>query len=204
LERLQDKCAKENKFVEAELCKQRIEYFKNLEKEKLLENLKERHRKAVRFFFYKIDQLDIEKKEELDKFNEKQDEEYFKLRDKFEAMETSIREKQLKEYDAKKLEIENEISNSVAKPSCEAIQLNAILENLIKMKEFTQAHDVQIQLTNVVKNDHEKLKLENEKRIPMELEKISNKHEIELNAFKLKMKSSFDEYKKNRALSYEK
>lgn len=31
------------------------------------------------------------------------------------------------------------------------------------MKEFTQAHDVQIQLTNVVKNDHEKLKLENEK-----------------------------------------
>lgn len=38
----------------------------------------------------------------------------------------------------------------------------------------------------------------------MELEKITNKHEIELNAFKLKMKSSFDEYKKNRALSYEK
>ena len=119
-------------------------------------------------------------------------------------METSIREKQLKEYDAKKMEIENEINNAVAKPSCEAIQLNAILENLIKMKEFTQAHDVQIQLTNVVKNDHEKLKLENEKRIPLELEKVSNKHEIELNAFKLKMKSSFDEYKKNRALSYEK
>lgn len=36
------------------------------------------------------------------------------------------------------------------------------------------------------------------------IRKISNKHEIELNAFKLKMKSSFDEYKKNRALSYEK
>ena len=126
----------------------------------------------------------------------------FKLRDKFEAMETSIREKQLKEYDAKKMEIENEINNAVAKPSCEAIQLNAILENLIKMKEFTQAHDVQIQLTNVVKNDHEKLKLENEKRIPLELEKVSNKHAIELNAFKLKMKSSFDEYKKNAVLSY--
>lgn len=51
LERLQDKCAKENKFVEAELCKQRLEYFKNLEKEKLLENVKERHKKAVRLCF---------------------------------------------------------------------------------------------------------------------------------------------------------
>lgn len=151
-----------------------------------------------------MEQLDIEKKEELDKFNEKQDEEYFKLRDKFEAMETSIREKQLKEYDSKKLELETELNNSVAKPSCEAIQLNSILENLIKMKEFTSAHDVQIQLTNVVKNDHEKLKVENEKKLQLELEKIVSKHEIELNAFKLKMKSSFDEYKKNRALAYEK
>lgn len=151
-----------------------------------------------------MEQLDIEKKEELDKFNEKQDEEYFKLRDKFEAMETSIREKQLKEYDSKKLEVETELNNSVAKPSCEAIQLNSILENLIKMKEFTSAHDVQIQLTNVVKNDHEKLKVENEKKLQLELEKIVSKHEIELNAFKLKMKSSFDEYKKNRALAYEK
>ncbi len=151
-----------------------------------------------------MEQLDIEKKEELDKFNEKQDEEYFKLRDKFEAMETSIREKQLKEYDSKKLELETELNNSVAKPSCEAIQLNSILENLIKMKEFTSAHDVQIQLTNVVKNDHERLKVENEKKLQLELEKIVSKHEIELNAFKLKMKSSFDEYKKNRALAYEK
>ena len=114
-----------------------------------------------------MEQLDIEKKEELDKFNEKQDEEYFKLRDKFEAMETSIREKQLKEYDSKKLELETELNNSVAKPSCEAIQLNSILENLIKMKEFTSAHDVQIQLTNVVKNDHEKLKVENEKKLQL-------------------------------------
>ena len=90
------------------------------------------------------------------------------------------------------------------KPSSEAINLNCILENLKKQKEFSKAHDVQMKLTEVVKLDQERIKNENQKKIQAEIAKINSKHENELNAFKLKMKLSFDEYKKNRAIEYDK
>lgn len=92
----------------------------------------------------------------------------------------------------------------VPKPSSEAINLNCVLENLIKQKEFSKAHDAQIQLTEVVKIDQERIKKENQKKVEAEIAKVNTKHENELNAFKLKMKLAFDEYKKNRAIEYDK
>jgi len=47
---MQAKCAASNKFVEAELCKQRIEVFKKKEKEKYFEELKQRHVNEVTFY----------------------------------------------------------------------------------------------------------------------------------------------------------
>ena len=52
---MQDQCAKSNKFVEAELCKQRIEAFKKKEKERMVEQLKQMHEEQT-------NQLDIEKR----------------------------------------------------------------------------------------------------------------------------------------------
>lgn len=46
---MQDKCVKQNKFVEAELCKQRIDFFKKKEKEKFYENLVQRHKEEVSY-----------------------------------------------------------------------------------------------------------------------------------------------------------
>eukprot|EP00340_Litonotus_pictus_P001113 CAMPEP_0170517370 /NCGR_PEP_ID=MMETSP0209-20121228/3386_1 /TAXON_ID=665100 ORGANISM="Litonotus pictus, Strain P1" /NCGR_SAMPLE_ID=MMETSP0209 /ASSEMBLY_ACC=CAM_ASM_000301 /LENGTH=276 /DNA_ID=CAMNT_0010802601 /DNA_START=1 /DNA_END=831 /DNA_ORIENTATION=+ len=196
LENMQERSVQANKFVEAELCKQRIEAFKKKEKEKIYEELLNRQKEDR-------EQLDIEKKEELDQFNEKWDIDYFKLRDKFEKIETQIREQQLKEFDDKREEVEAELASLIPKPSSEAINLNCILENMIKQKEFSKAHDVQIQLTNIVKADQERIKNENQKKIQAEINRISTKHENELNAFKLKMKLAFDEYKKSRAIEYD-
>lgn len=119
-------------------------------------------------------------------------------------METKIREGQIKEFDQKKEDLEYDLANLQPKPSAEAINLNSIMETMIKQKEFSKAHDVQIQLTNVVKNDQERIKKENQKRVECEINKLNNKHENELNAFKLKMKLAFDEYKKARAIEYDK
>lgn len=41
------KCAKENRFVEADLCKTKIAKLKEIEKEKLYERLLERHERTV-------------------------------------------------------------------------------------------------------------------------------------------------------------
>jgi len=125
---MQNKCVASNKFVEAELCKTRIEQFKKKEKQKLLEELRNHHERQR-------EQLDIEKKEELDKFNSEWDDKYFRLRDEYEQKEAGMQENQKKELEDKQLEIEAEINNLVPKPSSEAINLNCILENLKKLKE---------------------------------------------------------------------
>lgn len=110
----------------------------------------------------------------------------------------------MKESELKKEDLENEIANLNPKPSAEAINLNSIMETMIKQKEFSKAHDVQVELTNVVKNDQERIRKENMRKVECELNKLNTKHENELNAFKLKMKLAFDEYKKSRAIDYDK
>ena len=197
LENMQNECAKANKFVEAELCKQRIQVFKTKLKDKISEEIKKVHSEQA-------NQLDIEKREELEQFNTRWDIDYFNLRDKFEKLEAQLKENQLNELTKKKSELEEELANVIAKPSSEAINLNKIIENLVKQKEFNKAHDAQIQLTSVVKQDQERFKAENQKKIQVEISKITQKQEIELNSFKQKMKIEFDEYKKARALEYDK
>lgn len=125
---MQDRCAKQNKFVEAELCKQRIETFKKKEKEKLLDELKLKHQEQM-------NQLDIEKNEELDQFNTRWDVDYFNLRNKFEALENDLKQVQLEEFKQKKDKLAQDMENFIPKPSSEAINLNRIIEALVKQKE---------------------------------------------------------------------
>lgn len=197
LEEMQNQNAKQSKFVEAELCKQRIEVLKSKEKDKIKESIYNNHQDQV-------NQLDIEKKEELDEFNRQWDVEYFNLREKFEKKEVELKDKQMTEFNKVKLGLEEEMSSYVPKPSSEAINLNKIIENFVKLKEFSKAHDAQVKLTQVVKQDYERTRNENQKRIQNEINKLNSKHEIELTSFKQKMKSEFDEYKKSRALEYDK
>lgn len=125
---MQEKCARSNKFVEAELCKQRIATFKKKEKEKVIEQIKQYHDEQN-------NQLDIEKREELDEFNKRWDVEYFELRDKHAEIESNLKQRHQEEMDIKKEEIEKDQCNYIPKPSSEAINLNKIIENLVKLKE---------------------------------------------------------------------
>ena len=125
---MQDQCAKSNKFVEAELCKQRIEAFKKKEKERMVEQLKQMHEEQT-------NQLDIEKREELDEFNKRWDQEYFEIRDKHANIEKSIQDRHQEEINRRKAELEEDQNNFVPKPSSEAINLNKIIESLVKLKE---------------------------------------------------------------------
>ena len=68
---------------------------------------------------------------------------------------------------------------------------------------FADAHTIQVRITNLANQEQQKFKEENEKKIRAEIQKLSTKQENEINAFKLKMKLAFDEYKKKRALEYD-
>ena len=72
--------------------------------------------------------------EELQKFNEKSDEDFFELNEKYTNLEKNLRNQH-------EIELNTFIENfqatypQVSKPSVEILNLNKVLENLIRQKE---------------------------------------------------------------------
>ncbi len=117
---------KSGKFVEAELAKQRVIQLKQIEKDKNLKDLRTRYQEIRT-------QIEIEHKEELENFNKNWDEKLFSLNEEFNRQEVSLKEGQ-------KQEIEDFLKNFEAtypqvKPSSELLNLNKILDQLIKKTE---------------------------------------------------------------------
>lgn len=67
-----------------------------------------------------------------------------------------------------------------------------------------EAHNVQVKLNQLTESDQIKHQDEKEKRRKRELEKIRVKHETEIETLQIKMNSSYGEFKRNRALEFEK
>ena len=126
LEEHQAVCVKSGKFVEAELAKQRVIQLKQIEKEKQLKDLKLRYEEIK-------SQIEIEQKEELENFNKHWDEKLFVLNEEFNRQEASLKENQQQEID---VFLKNfEANYPQVKPSSELLNLNKILDQLIRKKE---------------------------------------------------------------------
>lgn len=78
--------------------------------------------------------MEFAQREELQKFNEKSDEDFYELNEKYTNLEKNLRS----QHD---IEINSFIENfqatypQISKPSAELLNLNKVLENLIKHKE---------------------------------------------------------------------
>ncbi len=117
---------KNGKFVEAELAKQRVIQLKQIEKEKNLNELKTRYEEIK-------NQIEIEQKEELDNFNKTWDERLFILNEEFNRQEISLKESQQQEIEEFLKNFETNYPQ--VKPSSELLNLNKILDQLIRKKE---------------------------------------------------------------------
>ena len=78
--------------------------------------------------------LEFSQRDELQKFNEKSDEDFYELNEKFTSMEKTLREQQESEISSF-IENFNQTYPHISKPSVEILNLNKMLENLIKQKE---------------------------------------------------------------------
>lgn len=129
LEEFQLKSEKEGKFVEAELAKQRIIQLTKIQDKKKYEEVKFMHKKQK-------EELEDFQKQELQRFNEAMDKEFYELSSNFQNMQTELetrQEESLKEF------IENyqkKYEGQVAKPTSELINLNKQLELFVKKKEY--------------------------------------------------------------------
>ena len=193
LQDFQNKCEVEAKFVEADLAQKKIAQLIKVKNKK---NLLDKKSQTVK----EKDELERIQKEELDEFNKEMDKKFYELNGKFQEMQTKLEEEhnsQLKELQKK---YEEKYSNYIIKPSSELIDLNKKLELYVQRKDYKNAHQTQIDIANLTKKEKEKFEKEKYRTIQKEIENLQKRQLNETKGLELKIQSTYNSFKKNRAL----
>jgi hypothetical protein len=189
----QQKCENEAKFVEADLAQKKIAQLNQIKNKKTLQDTKE-HQVEEK------NELERNQKDELDKFNQEMDKKFYDLNEKFQEMQKKLEEEhneQLKELQQK---FEEKYNGYNFKPSPELINLNKKLELYVQKKDYQNAHKTQIDIAELTKNEKEKFEQEKFKTIQKEIENLQKKQQNETKGLEQKIQSSYNSFKKNRAL----
>ncbi len=196
LEEHQLKCEKEKKFVDAEIAKQKVIQLKQVEKEKILHDIKEHHN---------IEMIDYEsaKKQTFDEFNFQWSENFNQLLEKFKEFEYKLSEQQKVEINEKIEEIEKKFI-PIVKPTSEILNLEKILNGLIRHKEYIKAHQIQMQINKLSNIDSTSFLMEKERKIGKEMEKLSLKHKQEFTVLYAKRDLAEAEFNKNKKIEFDK
>ena len=117
------------------MAKQRVAQLRKIEKEKIISEKQNEHNEyVIKFIYFQKQRLEFNQREELQKFNEKSDEDFYSLNEKYTNLERNIRTQH-------EIEINSFIENfqstypQISKPSVELLNLNKVLENLVRQKE---------------------------------------------------------------------
>jgi len=196
LEEHQLKCEKEKKFVDAEIAKQKVIQLKQVEKEKMLHDIKEHHNTEM---------IDYEsaKKQTFDEFNYQWSENFNQLLEKFKEFEFKLSEQHKIEINEKIDEIEKKFI-PITKPTSEILNLEKILNGLIRHKEYIKAHQIQMQINKLSNIDPTSFLMEKERKIGKEMEKISIKHKQEFTVLYAKRDLAEAEFNKNKKIEFDK
>ena len=193
LEEFQNKCEVEAKFVEADLAQKKIAQLQKIKNKK---NLLDKKNQQI----LEKDKLERTQKEELDEFNKEQDKKFYELNEKFQEMHNKLEEEHNSQLKALQQKYEEKYSNYTIKPSTELINLNKKLELFVQKKDYKNAHQTQIDIANLTKKEKEKFEQEKFKTIQKEIENLQRKQLNETKGLELKIQSTYNSFKKNRAL----
>ena len=193
LEEFQNKCEVEAKFVEADLAQKKIAQLHKIKNKKKLIDKKNQQ-------IEEKDELERTQKEELDEFNKEQDKKFYELNEKFQEMHNKLEEEHNSQLKALQQKYEEKYSNYTIKPSTELINLNKKLELFVQKKDYKNAHQTQIDIANLTKIEKEKFEKEKFRTIQKEIENLQKKQLNETKGLELKIQSTYNSFKKNRAL----
>ena len=193
LEEFQNKCEVEAKFVEADLAQKKIAQLIKIKNKKNLLNRKNQQ-------IEERDELENTQKEELNEFNKEQDKKFYELNEKFQEMQNKLEEEHNQQLKDLQQKYEEKYSNYIIKPSPELINLNKKLELYVQKKDYKNAHQTQIDIANLTKKEKEKFEQEKFKTIQKEIENLQRKQLNETKGLELKIQSTYNSFKKNRAL----
>jgi hypothetical protein len=193
LQEFQNKSEKEAKFVEADLAQKKIAQLISIKNKKNL------HDKKLQQIEEK-DELERIQKEELDEFNKEQDKKFYELNQKFQEMQNKLEQEHNAQLRDLQQKFEEKYKNYIIKPSSELINLNKKLELYVQKKDYQNAHLTQVDIANLTKKEKEKFEMEKLNLIEKEIENLQKKQFNENKGLELKIQSSYNSFKKNRAL----
>jgi hypothetical protein len=183
LEEHQLKCEQGGRFVEAEMARQKVLQFKKLEEEKKVMELKKFHGEQK-------SKIDIEYKEELDIFNEDWDQRFAELNEKYENLQGNLNERFQKEAEDCMADFEQKYPKEPKHP-IEILNLQKMLEQAVKQKDYTKAHQIQLQIHDLGKTDIDKYNRSKQEKLNKEMGKFKEKQDLDLQVFQSKMNQTF-------------
>jgi len=137
-------------------------------------------------------------------FNQEYDRRFYEVSNKFEELENKMKEHHNQQVEDKTNEFEDMFVNCPQKAAPEILNLSKILETLVKKKEYTRAHQIQLKIIEITNNNSQNWISEKEKKLRKELEKMRVRQDNELNNLHLRMNQAYNEFKKKRAIEFDK
>lgn len=175
-----NECVEKDDMLKATEVKNKIELFKNLEKNKIKE-IKENLNKEQRDKFESEFQTEISNKETIFKNN------YEQLNKDLEEQENSLINKHQNEIKNFENKFKTEYLEKIKqKPGKETLNWIKIKKYAIKQKNFKKAEEAKNNIKNFKKIDNKRYNDKLEKILKSELNKLIKKQTIEFNLFKHK------------------
>ena len=193
LKDFQNKCEVEAKFVEADLAQKKIAQLINIKNKK---NVLDKKSQQIE----EKDELERTQKEELDEFNKDMDKKFYELNEKFQEMQNKLEEEHNSQLQELQQKYKEKYTNYIIKPSSQLIDLNKKLELYVQQKDYKNAHQTQIDIANLTKKEKEKFEKEKYRIIQKEIENLQKRQLNETKGLELKIQSTYNSFKKNRAL----
>lgn len=190
-----EKCVAQGKFLDAEKAKQKILKLKKEELKFREQELKQRQQKDTE----EVEQGHIQDFQEFNELWEKELGEFEdscrkqieELRFKQESEIEQARETALKEFDER------------LKTSHKKLDLYKARESAVKLEEYLKAHAISQQLADIEKVEQQTYDMRKKKWVDKCLAKIQDRHEIEMEGLKNRLRRMHEELKRKRGMEME-
>ena len=180
----------------AKSVKQRLILLKNLEKEKM--------KKEAKIIYSNQRELVQDKmNEELSSYIETTNTEFDSLMQAFESQEVEMLKTQKQELDEFKNNFEKLYENKTPKPSKQILNWKKIRDYAVKQNKFDKVEEASKEINKLQKKEMEKFELEKEKKLNIELTKITRRHDNEKNALQMKKNSIVDMFNQTKEKNIE-
>ena len=147
---------------------------------------------------------DIEKayEEELKNFNDDYDQRTEKYKAECQEEEDQLVQKQAAERETTRKTLEDTIP-LIPKHSSEILNLTRIKDTLVRNKEYKDAHGIQQKIFELEEEEKKTWGVERNAKIEQNMASLARKQENEINSFRKRAKTGFDELKKEKAVRLE-